>query len=504
MGTSLRRGDPPASPGQYVRTVTSDGRPSLPATSVGRGLSRPATGAAWSVGLQLGAALLGATAAGRLVEVGLPMVALAVGVRLLRRRPEAYLEFVLWLWLLTPFVRRAVDLGTGFSVLSPVMLTAPLVTCLALIPVLQHSGQVAPWARPLFAVALPVLAYGAAVGTVRIGPAPAAAALLNWLPPIAIGLWLAGSGPATSQVRAVLRRTAVWGSVALGGYALVQFFVLPAWDVVWMQNAELANIGRPLPREVRIFSALNSPGPFAVVAGALLTVLLSVRHRFQLPALVLGVLGFALSLVRASWTAFVLTVVLYAARRAGRGLGRTAVALAVPVVVLVAVGGPVQDVVLDRLERTAEVGTQDESLGARVGFYVETVPEVLRDPAGNGLGSVGTATRLGTADRRLSDRGNFDSGLLEFLYVFGAPAGALLLAVWVRALLGAWRRAGRGDAFDVACAAAALGIAVQLVFVNVLTSVTGVLCLILVGHLLRSELDAPARGRPADRDARQR
>jgi hypothetical protein len=206
---------------------------------------RAARGAWTAVLLLLGAALLAAAGGGRLVELGLPLVVVVLAARLLRRSPEQYLELVLWCWLLIPMVRRVVDLHTGYSSLSPVMLVPPLVSCLCLVPVLMRCRELAPAGRALFAVALPVLGYGLAVGVVRNGPAPALAALLNWLPAVALGLWLAGSGPSTAQVREVLRRVALWGTLLLGGYALVQFFVLPAWDAFWMANAELSSIGGP-------------------------------------------------------------------------------------------------------------------------------------------------------------------------------------------------------------------------------------------------------------------
>jgi hypothetical protein len=240
---------------------------------------------------------------------------------------------------------------------------------------------------------------------------------------------------------------------------------------------------------VRVFSTLNSPGPYATVAGALLLVVIGGRDRLKLPVLAVGALGFTLSLVRGAWAAFALTLLLLA-RRGQLGLGRLLLVLLLPPLLLVAVGGPVQDVVLDRVERSAQSGTGDESLGARLSFYAETLPVVLREPVGAGLGSVGTATKLSNTQGRLTDTGNFDSGVLEFVFVLGLPAGGLLLGLLLLAVGSAWRRSRHLDTFDQACAAASVGIVLQLVFVNVMTSVTGVFCLVLVGHLLRQEPEA--------------
>lgn len=451
------------------------------------------TGLWFALAIDLGGSLLALGGASRVVELLLPLVAVAVGARLLAGRPAAYLELVLWLWLLTPFARRVVDLGTGYTSVSPVLLAPPLASLVALAPVLSRSRPVPPALRAYFAVSLPVLGYGTAVGVVENGAGPALVALLGWLAPLALGMWVAGRGPDDRELRDVVTRVAVWGSLVTGAYAVVQFLVLPRWDAFWMQNAGLNSIGNPAPLEVRVFSTLNSPGPYATTAAALLTVALGARSRGRMPALVAGGVGLALSLVRAAWGAFVLAALVLGLRSGSKVLSRVVLGLGVPLVVLSSVGGPLQKAVVSRFQSSTQAGTSDESFVDRVAFYGRTLPAVLSDVVGHGLGAVGTATKLSNAQGQLGKNGNFDSGLLEHLYTFGVAAGLLLLGLLIGVVVATWRAAARRDGYAQACAAGAAAIAVQLVFVNVLLSVTGALFWVLVGCVARArDDDAPA------------
>lgn len=62
---------------------------------------------------------------------------------------------------------------------------------------------------------------------------------------------------------------------AVGTYGILQFFVLPEWDRAWMLTSKLQSIGHPFPSQVRVFAASESPGPFALFLGLVLTVCLA-------------------------------------------------------------------------------------------------------------------------------------------------------------------------------------------------------------------------------------
>jgi hypothetical protein len=453
-------------------------------------------------GLRLALVILGAAAVAAsvglapLVAYAVPLAVAGAAVALAGRRSTAYVEFLLWVWLLTPGLRRIVDLHAGWDPLSPVMLAAPLASLAALPTILRGRRRVHRDAQIAFLVTLLALAYGVLVGVVRTSSVAAPlAALLTWAPPIVSGLYVATVGPSRDAMAKLLTRFAVGAALAVGGYALVQWFGLPAWDRYWMEHAPMASIGRPEPMEVRVFSTLNSPGPFASVIAALLVVLLGTRSRLRLPAAVLAVVGLGLSLVRSAWLGLAVALLAVVSGRQSRSLRRTLLLVAVPAVALLMTGGPVSEAVNERISASVEKGDEDLSLLERADLYAELGPVVVRDLVGQGLGTTGVSTKAGN-DGDLGEHGDLDSGLLEYLFVFGLPVGLAALVATTVAAVGAWRRGRRGSELDKACAAAALGIFVQLPFGNALVSVSGLFFWLLLGAL-SSRDDDPAPGAPA-------
>ena len=164
-------------------------------------------------GVRLALVLLGAAAAASFVGFA-PVVAYAlllavvgVALALAGRRSTAYVEFLLWVWLLTPGLRRIVDLHVGWTPLSPVMLAAPLASLAAVPAILRGRRLVHRDAQAAFLVTLVALAYGVVVGVVR-GSSVAAplAALLTWAPPIVSGLYVATIGPSKDAMAKLLAR----------------------------------------------------------------------------------------------------------------------------------------------------------------------------------------------------------------------------------------------------------------------------------------------------------
>jgi len=457
-----------------------------------RSPSAPTRSASSSRGLACAfVVLLGCAAAafaglGSLVQLGFPAVGVLVAAILLRRKDGAYLEYVLWLWLLTPELRRVVDAGIGWHPTSIIMVVPPVASVLGLLPALFRSRRLNRGAPALLGVALLSVSYGGVVGALLVGPAPAAAGALNWLPPVAMGLYVANAGPSRDQVRQVLLRTALLGAIVLGGYGLLQFLVLPPWDRFWIANAQLSSLGRPEPQQVRVFSVLNSPGPFATSLGALLTLLIGARVRWRSLAFTLGFASFGLSLVRGAWLAFALASLLLLARRKGRGSAQLVALLLVPVALAFTVGGPVTKAVTDRFSATSSAGGKDQSLSSRVQLYQRETGAVFQEPFGQGVGSLGTATKVGNGGR-LTATGTLDSGLLEYPYTFGIVVGSVFLGTLLAGAVAAYRRTRRSDEFGAACAAAVMGLILQLLFGSVTTSVTGVLLWVLLGLLLRAK-----------------
>ena len=424
--------------------------------------------------------------AASLVQLGFPVAAVVVGAWLLiTRRAAAYVEFLLWLWLLTPTLRRVIDLSVGWTPVSPIMAAAPIATLLCLLPALTGRRRVDRTMGAALITSLAAVASGVIVGVLTIGVGAPLAAALTWLPPLALGLYVATSGPHDSaELLAVVRRTALLGCLALGSYGIFQFVSPPSWDVFWLANAPITSAGYGEPYQVRVFSTLNSPAPFAAVLGALLVVLTGCPARSRWLSMVAAFVAFGLSLVRTAWLGYVVALFALLSPSRARLLRSAAVGIGLPVLLLVLYGGPLTEVIASRFVDTTASGTQDESLSDRTRFYRTLLPQVLADPVGDGLGSTGVATKVGNAGT-LGAGGNFDGGALEILFVFGFPIGLAVLVSIALAVRSAWKSASTRSDLEKSMAAAVVGLAVQLLLFNPLTTPTGILFWLFVGVLAR-------------------
>jgi hypothetical protein len=436
----------------------------------------------------VGLAFAGPPAVAELLNRAYPVLAVVLAVALLRRRgPAAYLEFTLWLWLTTPLVRRIIDDESRYHEASTVMLAPPLCALAVLPVVLQARGRAYRDVHALFWVAAAVVAYGALVGALRIGPLPAAGAAVNLLAPLTLGAFVLTCSLDRVHLRAVLQRVALGGCAFLAVYGITQYLVLPPWDVAWIRDSGVGSVGRPLPLEVRVFGPLNTAGPFGQVIAVLLVLVLgSRRTRTAVKALVVGaaLVALGLSLVRAAWLALLLVLVLLVVARR-LPLTRVLAAAAALAAVLAVAGGPVTDAITDRASDTAAAGAQDNSLSSRLAFQSRIAPQALRDVVGQGLGSAGIASRL--ADEDQSVFVSFDSGVFETLYTLGSLPGLALLGAAVTAAVRSWRRALRQSWEEAFLTAPLLGLIAALVFTNTFAGVYGVVLWVLAGYAGRAD-----------------
>jgi hypothetical protein len=412
------------------------------------------------------------TSRGGLLNILYPLVTLLVGGLLYTRYPSLYVGFVWWLWFLTPEVRRLVDWQSGYQPESTVALTPFLVTGLTFFTLLRHSPKLQNFPFLPIGMAVVGLLYGFAVGVMKVGVFAVAFDLLNWIVPVLFAFYLLVHWRDYPDYRRVTQRTFAWGVLLLGLYALLQFFVVPTWDRVWMDNAEMTSIGKPEPFEVRVWSTLNSPGPFANVIMAGLLVLLSSGAPRYWPALVAGVVSFLLSLVRSTWGAFVVGLWFLATHRS-RSRPRLLATLAVvglllwPLVTI----GPVADAINTRVETLGNI-QGDTSFQERLAFYGQVAPRAFLNPLGEGLGNTGIATRL-------SNEGPgpevFDSGIMAISLALGWP-GTFLYAgglIWLSSH--ALRGTKRPDTFAAASRGIFVGMLALLLYGNIATGVSGML-----------------------------
>jgi hypothetical protein len=270
-----------------------------------------------------------------------------------------------------------------------------------------------------------------------------------------------------------LLRTFVWGGLVMGAYGLFQFFLLPAWDVYWMIHVGMDNEGHPYPQEVRVFSTMNSSGPFSFVLLACLLMLFVGGGYIRLPAAVVGYGSFLLGLVRAAWIGWAVGFAALAFRLRKRSRVRLlAAACGTAIVVLPTVTlSPLDKVVAARMDTFSDL-QDDDSYQQRREFYLEFLAVAVTTVEGAGIGSVGVSTKL-TYTGQPSRFANFDSGIMQIPFVLGWFGSAAYLAglfLLVRSALAA------GAAIDPVAAAAqavVLSFLALMVFANSLIAPEG-------------------------------
>ena len=214
----------------------------------------------------------------------------------------------------------------------------------------------------------------------------------------------------------------------MGGYGLVQFFLMPAWDAMWMIGSQMASQGDPVRLGVRVFSTMNSSGPFALAMMAALTFTMASTQTVRCLAGGLGFISFGLSMVRSTWGGWVIAMVLQLIKASNKvrvricrrgGAGRFV--------------GAVADLRADRGQDGDALSSitnlnDDNSYAARNAFYASFAETAFTDVSGEGFGATGTSTKLSTSNGDLGKYGSFDSGVMNVPFVLGWPGSLMYLA----------------------------------------------------------------------------
>lgn len=388
---------------------------------------RAAVSHAWP-GVLLAAGVAVMAQAG-LASVARPLYAVAalvVGLRFERRDRARYVSFVFWLWFLTPLVRRVADLHGGWQEPSVVLL-APYLASAAVVPPLLHRWLVAdhqarrrPGPLAIFLAAGAGVALGVPTGAWH-GFSTAALETLNWLLPVAFGLYIATQIPDLHRIEAAVARTFGAAALMTATYGIYQFTRPPLWDINWMLRIAMTTIGRPEPFAVRVFGTMHSPGVYSAFLVVALVVWLGRPRVAGMCAAAVAAVALLLSQVRSSWFALAVGgLLVVAALRPGQRLR-------VGVLALVAVAGASAALVTDEMRQlvsgrvsTMERLEDDESAVARLIGHRIAFEFVAEHPWGAGIGQ---------SDRRMEEYISMRDSLVASTVVqFGLLGTALYTA----------------------------------------------------------------------------
>ena len=416
---------------------------------------------------------------GRAANIAYPLLAVGTGAVLISRSPVMYSSFCLWLWFLSPFVRRVFDYRHGWNPTNPVLLAGPVVAALSILTLVRHARDLRGRLFAPFLLILGALAYGYSVGLINAGLFPATYALLTWLAPLMFGLHLALSWRHYAELNAAIRKTFAYALPTLAAYGIYQFVRLPRWDSQWMINADLKSIGVPLPFLVRVFGTLNTPGPYAAFLLAGVLMLLVGKGYVRFPAIAVAIIALLLTKTRAAWIAFVIGLFVHQLSQPVVRLPRRLLTIAIVTILAVPLTQipSFRSTIVDRLSTLKSVSS-DNSFIKRVQFSQASAGEIVQTALGNGLGTTGGAIKLnaGTGIRSL------DNGFLELFYLYGWLGGVMFLMGIASLLYQSFRFAeSRRDNFASAVRAIAVALVSIVPIGDVFTGSTGTLLWSMMG-----------------------
>jgi hypothetical protein len=435
------------------------------------------------------AVALFAAGKGALLRCTVPAGATLIAVALYFRRPTGYLHFTLWTWFLAPLVRRVIDYRFGFEEPNFVLLAPLLVSSVAGISLLRERDRAHPSQLVPFLLCAAGILYGFAVGLVRwrfyaasiaSPPGEIVFGLFNWLAPLLLGLHIYLRWESYQKQKEAIQKSFLYAVLFLGAYGIFQELLPPSWDIYWLQymitTLNDMSFGRPEAMQLRIWSTLNAPAPFAsfLMVGLLIT--LSRESRLKLPAMVCGVLSLLLTLIRTAWLTCLIAILAGAKFGPRKVFMRLALVLAAAVV-SIALLMQIPDlsaVIGDRVSTFSDL-KEDISAQDRLNMYSYLAVDLTQNPVGIGLNN-----------STMYDGYALDSGFFRLFLNMGFVGGALFLLGACRITWGALRSPDNEDPFLANNKGITIAFLFQMVGGEVFTGLTGALLWIVLGSCLAS------------------
>lgn len=416
------------------------------------------------------ACYLGPAASLRLVY---PVAALITAVFLYLRHPILYLGFTWWMWFLSAFVTRLVDLRVGWDPTRQ-MLVAPYLVVFVTIGTLFRSLPSAHRQGGLpFLLAFAGVFYGFLIGLVYNQPVPVARSLLDWLSPLLLGFHLFINWRDYPSYRQNIQRIFLWCVLITGAYGVYQFAVAPEWDRFWLLESKLSSAGDPVPFGMRVWSTMHSPGPFANVMQAGLLLLFTSSGPLNFPASTVGYLSFLFTQVRTCWGGWLLGIIMILGSVKARIQMRLVITILVMVMCVVPLLAiePFSKIVATRFESFSNL-EEDQSYRDRSKTYDTQLSIALSNTLGNGFGNIWKLNeKTGQIEVAV-----IDSGILDMFFTlgwFGAIPylGGLILIIFTISKYAEVRF----DSFMSAARAIALSCCAQLIGYSAMIGLSGMI-----------------------------
>jgi hypothetical protein len=420
--------------------------------------------------LSLVAAALYLGKQGRLLQMIIPLGCACVATLLIRVNSVAYIRLTLWSLLLAPLVRRLVDDRCGFTDHSLILATPVLLFAVALVGIWKSRANLfKPHILPMF-LCLGALGYGLCISSILQPSAKLIYVAPQWATPIFFAIYLCCVPEKYELHRKAIASTFLIAGAVLGIYGLYQFYVIPPWDSYWLKNVmeshDATSFGRAASGQVRIWSTVNAPGPFANILVTVIVIWCFQKAAWKIPILLLALLDLSLTLIRTEWLDLALALALLLLSINYRKLHRYIISLVLLICcapVAIYIPG-VRDVVRDRIS-SFQNPKDDTSYLDRKDLLTKGIKIVLKNP-------LGTAHLAGAS---------VDSGLLDLFLALGWPGGIAYLGGLSLILLNVsvYRRCN--DLFLRSCHARAFGLTATFVSGSIFFEMPGAILWLCLG-----------------------
>jgi hypothetical protein len=344
----------------------------------------------------------------KILAIVFPLGAFIVGWFLYFRYPSLYIGFVWWLMFLAPLVRRLADFRAGaFTDSNPILLAPSLAIIIATHTMYFNLSKSREQGTIPFVLAVVSVLYGYCVGLLNPAATPIKATLscLGWITPIIFGYHLYINWRRYPEYRNTIQQVFLWGSLIVGVYGVYQYVVAPEWDRLWLVGSRMdSSAGSPVPYGMRVWSTLNSPGPFGDMMATGLLVLFSCKSPLVTPAAVAGVLSFLFSAVRTGWLGWLGGMLFFISSLKAKKQMRLIVTLLVLCMLIIPLTTiePFSTNIATRLSTLGDL-QNDDSAQVRQGIYQRFFKYGIYNFMGDGLGVNDTV----------------DAGILSFILDLG-------------------------------------------------------------------------------------
>ncbi|MUG70820.1 hypothetical protein [Paenibacillus validus] len=430
--------------------------------------------------------VVGSRLGGTMLELSIVAVIVIPSLLLALVDSKWLLPYNLAIWVFTPEIRRLYDWSTNeYHSMSLISLTPIVVSMFLVYPLMQLFKSLDTSIKKFLILWGCALGYALVIGLFRNGSS-SLYDLANIVGPL---LWLAYifARKPTDDLKHFWILQFVNLALVVALYGIIQYTILPPWDVFWMDGVDMASIGKSEPFEVRVFSTLNSPGPagvFLSLAAAIMIVDARWRKLWGWMGVLLAVIGSIITLVRAAWMFGFVTILIYIiiSNHGNRFKKLFVLLLFFSLVYFILLVLPQGQILLQRFETFGEI-QGDESFNDRLSLTKQLLPMLFSNIEGMGLGSMGMATRLQNSGNLSAETGIFDSGIGTIMLTFGVIGTPIILYALCHLAKTLWLEKAQQKTnleFNRLSISVMLASIVNLLFANSYTSAFGVMIWFIV------------------------